>query len=61
MNLIQIKAFVKFLKTKKNGTTKQRRKLVAKTDYCFNNNGVIVDASILQQRNNNDQGKISVR
>ena len=62
MNTIQIAAFAKTLKKTKNGTTKQKRKLVVKTDNSPNSADITINPVILQQTDNTiDGSKVSVR
>lgn len=62
MNITQIAAFAKTFKKTKNETTKQKRKLVAKTNNSSNNTGITINPVILQQTDNTINGsKVSVR
>lgn len=61
MNITQIAAFAKTLKKNKNGTIKQKRKLVAKTNNRVSCVDLTVNPILLQQTGRTDEGKIFVR
>jgi hypothetical protein len=61
MNNKKIAAFAETLKKQKNGTTKQKRKLVVKTINSGNNLNIIINPIIFQQTGHTSDGKVSVR
>jgi hypothetical protein len=61
MNLILIEAFINHIKKQKNGPIKQRRKLVAEINDCFDQRDRTINPILLQQTGYTSDGKITVR